>query len=98
MASLYFGGEKAEKSDAKKNLMQHAASVFDGRFTVCFDSDDGGNHIVLVLEVADPSDNLDPFLTQTLHSAKWMGWRYIILKVPAGYIDAILEAPKRDDY
>jgi len=46
MASLYFGGEKAEKSDAKKNLMQHAASVFDGRFTVCFDSDDGGNHIV----------------------------------------------------
>ena len=41
-------GEKTDKEEAKKALMQHAAGVFDGRFTVRFESDDGGNHIVSV--------------------------------------------------
>ena len=91
-------GEKSDKDEAKKALMQHAAGVFDGRFTVRFESDDGGNHIVLVLEVEEPSEQLPNFLSDALWDSKWMGWRYIIKKVPPGYIDAILEAPTRDDY
>jgi hypothetical protein len=91
-------GEKADREDAQKNLMRHVAGVFDGRFTVRFESDDGGNHIVVVLEVEDPSKSLEPFLRESLLDAKWMGWRYMIKKVPFGYIDAILEASKRDDY
>ena len=96
MASLYFSGAKAEKEEAKKQLMQHAAGLFDGRFTVRFESDDGGIHIVLFLEVEKPSESLDPFLGQALHTAEWMGWRYMIIKTPPSYIDAILEVEKRD--
>ena len=91
-------GQKADKDIAQKELMMHVAGVFDGRFTVRFESDDGGNHIVAVLEVEEPSKKLDPFLIDALHEAKWLGWRYIIKKVPIGYIDAILEAPVRKDY
>jgi len=91
-------GEKSNKDEARKELMRHAAAVFDGRFTVRFESDDGGNHIVLVIEVEEPSKQLDPFLSDALWDSKWLGWRYLIKKVPVGYIDAILEAPKRDDY
>lgn len=91
-------GHKSDKEEAKKKLMQHAAGVFDGRFTVRFESDDGGNHITLILEVEEPSKSLDSFLCDALFEPKWMGWRYIIKKVPPGYIDAILDAPKRDDY
>ena len=98
MANIYFSGEKAEQETAKKKLMQHAAAVFDGRFTARFESDDGGSHIVLVIEVEEPAEPLDSFLRESLSEPKWMGWRYIIKKVPPGYIDAILEAPQRDDY
>ena len=91
-------GEKSDKAEAVKKLMMHAAGVFDGRFTVRFESDDGGTHITLIVEVEDPNENLDPFLVDTLGHTKWMGWRYIIKKVPPGYIDAIIEAPERKDY
>ena len=92
-------GEKSEKLEAEKKLRMHTAGIFDGRFTVRFESDDGGTHIVVVLEVENPSDKLEPFLADALCGGKkWMGWRYIIKKVPPGYIDAILEAPVRDDY
>ena len=98
MANKYFNGEKASNEEAKKKLMQHAAGVFDGRFTVRFESDDGGSHITLIVEVEDPNEDLDPFLVDALGHTKWMGWRYIIKKVPPGYIDAIIEAVIRDDY
>ncbi len=91
-------GQKADKDEAVKKLMMHAAGVFDGRFTVRFESDDGGNHIVLIIEVEEPSKNIDPFLSDALGATKWMGWRYIIKKVPPGYIDAIIDAPERSDY
>ena len=98
MANIFFSGEKADKKEAKKQLMLHIAGVFDGRYTVRFESDDGGNHITLIIEVEEPSQTLDNFLSDAISFPKWMGWRYLIVKVPPGYIDAILEAPKRDDY
>ena len=98
MANIFFSGEKASREDAEKGLMQHAASVFDGRFHVRFESDDGGNHIVLILEVEDPSSTLPDFLRETLMEPKWMGWRYMIKKVTSGYIDAIILSTKKDDY
>lgn len=93
-------GEKSDKNEAERQLRMHTAGVFDGRFTVRFESDDGGTHIVVVIEVEEPSKSLDPFLSDALSigGKKWMGWRYIIKKVPPGYIDAILEAPVRKDY
>jgi len=90
-------GEKADKDEAIKKLMMHAAGVFDGRFTVRLESDDGGTHIVLILEREEPSENLEPFLTEALDTGKkLMGWRYIVKKVPPGYIDAVINAKKQD--
>ena len=68
------------------------------QFILRFESDDGGNHIVLILEVEEPSAPLDDFLRDALSEPKWDGWRYIIKKVPPGYIDAIVLSVKRDDY
>ena len=98
MANKFFSGKKASKEEAEKSLMQHAAGIFDGRFHVRFESDDGGNHIVLIIEVEEPSAPLDDFLRDALSEPKWDGWRYIIKKVPPGYIDAIVLSVKRDDY
>ena len=98
MANIHFSGEKAEKKEAKKQLMSHVADVFDGRYAVEFESDDGGNHITLFLEVQEPSETLDRALSEALWFPKWMGWRYLVIKVPIGYIDAILYVTKRDDY
>ena len=96
--SKHFSGEKASKKEAEKALMIHTAGVFDGRYTVKFDNDDGGAVINLYLEVDEPSQPLDEFLSQALFTPKWMGWRYVITKCPIGYIDAILDATKNDDY
>jgi hypothetical protein len=98
MTSRHFSGEKATKKDARKALMAHAAGIFDGRYTVKFDNDDGGSVINLYIEVEKPSGPLPKFLSEALFESKWMGWRYVITKCPPGYIDAILEAPERDDY
>jgi hypothetical protein len=98
MSSRHFGGEKAPKKEARKALMAHAAGIFDGRYTVKFDNDDGGSVINLYIEVEEPSQPLPTFLSSALFESKWMGWRYVITKCPIGYIDAILEAPERDDY
>ena len=98
MGSRHFGGEKAPKEEAEKQLRLHAAGIYDGRFTVKFEHDDGGSVLNLYIEVEEPSQRLDPFLTDALFQSKWMGWRYVITKCPIGYIDAILEAAPRDDY
>ena len=42
MSSRHFSGEKVTKQEARKALMAHAAGIFDGRYTVRFDNDDGG--------------------------------------------------------
>ena len=51
---------KASRRQAEKSLRQHVAGVCDLRFAVKFESDDGGNHICLYIEVDDPDSNLDP--------------------------------------
>jgi hypothetical protein len=98
MSSRHFTGEKASKKEAKKALMTHTAAVFDGRYTVKFENDDGGSVINLYLEVEEVSERLSPFLSDALWASKWMGWRYVITKCPMGYIDSILLAEKKDDY
>ena len=54
--------------------------------------------MMMILEVEDPSVPLSDFLRDSLSEPKWDGWRYIIKKVPPGYIDAIILCVKRDDY
>jgi len=98
MASRHFSGEKSSKEEAEKQLMLHAASIYDGRYTVKFESDDGGTVLNLYLEVKNPSDHLDEFLNDAFRMSKWMGWRFVVTKCPIGYIDAILNATKQEDW
>ena len=92
MANIFFAGEKASRQEAERSLRQHVAAVCDLRFTVKFESDDGGNHIVLYIEVEDPASVLDPGTRDAVCGpAKWEGWRYMVMKCPIGYIEAIVE-------
>tara|TARA_R110002020_G_scaffold256852_1_gene470520 strand:- start:3033 stop:3332 length:300 start_codon:yes stop_codon:yes gene_type:complete len=99
MANLFFRGEKASKPEAESALRTHVAGACDYRFTVKFESDDGGNLINLYLEVENVSQQLPSFIVESLYQPIWMGWRYVITKCPVGYIDAILERDRSgDDY
>jgi hypothetical protein len=85
-------GEKASKEEAIDSLTELIGSIYNGVYHVRNTSDDGGQIIELVVEV-------EPHLKDLLYvGSKWKGWRTLILKVPPGYIDAIILAVKRDDY
>lgn len=86
MADIFSGGKKAEKSEARKTLMNHIAENWMGTFGVDFYSDDGGNLIRAILEVEEPGDNLEKYVREKF-PAVWQGWRLVILKVPIGHID-----------
>jgi hypothetical protein len=98
MASRHFSGEKLSKDETIKKVTRYVVDIFDGRFTVKFDSDDGGTVLNVYLEVETPSLPLEGYLQDAFKHTKWHGWRYVVTKVPPGYIEAILEAPVRDDY
>lgn len=92
-------GEKASKEEAIESLTELIGSIYNGVYHVRTTSDDGGHILELVVEVEEPSKQLEPHLKDLLYvGAKWKGWRTLILKVPPGYIDAIILATKRDDY
>jgi hypothetical protein len=86
MADIFSGKSKAEKPEARKSLMNHIAENWMGTFGVDFHSDDGGNLIRAILEVEEPSENLEKYVREKF-PAKWQGWRLVILKVPIGHID-----------
>jgi hypothetical protein len=87
MANLYFNKKnKASQEDAKRSLMQYIAKVWEGRFTVDFWSDDGGNLIRAVLELDDPGQPLEGEFRLKFPPV-WEGWRMVVLKVPTGHVD-----------
>jgi len=85
MANLFWNDKKAPKQEAKKTLMEFIADNWTGGFTAAFHSDDGGEHIMAVLEMDDPNETMDPAL-RSKFGAKWMGWRLMVLKVPIGHV------------
>jgi hypothetical protein len=91
MANLYFASDKATKDEARKTLTEHVKSVCDHKTMVCFESDDGGSHIVIYVEVLVPSDPLPAFLRETLHHSKWLGWRQMVIKCPPGSIGTTIK-------
>ena len=86
MANLYFEGQKATKEEARKTFAEHVKSVCDKKHMVCFESDDGGAHLVVYVEVLVPSDPLPIFLREALHNSRWLGWRQMVIKCPIGSI------------
>ena len=91
MANIYFAGEKAPKEEARRELIKHVRSVCDLEHMVCFESDDGGSHIVIYVEVLVPSDPLSHFHKESLCMNKWMGWRQMVIKCPIGSIGTTIK-------
>ena len=98
MANKFWAGEKAKFEDAKRDLARTIVDIYDGHFDIRMESDDGGSHMTLYVEVEDPSEALThEGLYKFLYAhAKWQGWRFIMIKCPIGYIDAIIRAPKKE--
>ena len=96
MANIYFSGKKAPEEEAIAALEKHVRGVCDLVYAVRGESDDGGRHLTLYIEVEDTSEFLPPYLKDALHDVKWMGWRFMILKVPPGMIDVIFTNKRSD--
>ena len=58
MANLFWNDKKATQEEARKALMEYVAELWLARFTVNFNSDDGGQMIQAVLEF----DNTDEII------------------------------------
>ena len=94
-------GFKAPKQQAINALTLEISNYYGGRFEVIGAADDGGSLLEVQVEVPHVADSIEqqcpdfPFFDIW---PKWMGWRVVVAKVPPGYIDAITNAPERDDY
>ena len=101
MANIFFNGEKLPKQEAINTLTVEISNYYDGRYEVKAGSDDGGSVLEVFVEVPTPSQAiLEQCSDFPLFDIipKWAGWRCQVVKVPPGYIDAILLSPEIDDY
>lgn len=101
MANIFFAGEKLSKENAINSLTLEISNYYGGRYEVKTGSDDGGSVLEVFVEVATPSISLiDQIPDFPLFEIipKWGGWRCQVVKVPPGYIDAILLSTDPDDY
>jgi hypothetical protein len=101
MANIFFNGDKLSKQEAINSLTLEISNYFGGRYEVKTASDDGGSVLEVFVEVPTPSISIleqcpDFPLFEVI--PKWGGWRCQVIKVPPGYIDAIMLAPEADDY
>ena len=101
MANIFFSGEKMSKQEAINTLTLEISNYYGGRYEVKTGSDDGGSVLEVFVEVPTPSlailEQCPDFpLFEVV--PKWGGWRCQVIKVPLGYIDAILLSPEVDDY
>ena len=59
--SRHFSGEKLDKKETIKEVRKYVVDIFDGRFCVKFDNDDGGTVLNVYLEVETSSLPLEGF-------------------------------------
>jgi len=89
MANTFYTGEKAEKPEASRRLIESVSAIYDGKFGVVFQMDDGGSHLTLLLEVEHPGLQLEEqtenmLLLSLIKEPQWMGWRFVTLKIAPG--------------
>lgn len=100
MANIFFSGDKMSKQEAINTLTLEISNYFGGRYEVKTGSDDGGSVLEVFVEVPTPSlAILEQCPDFPLYEVvpKWGGWRCQVVKVPPGYIDAIVLAIDPDD-
>ena len=100
MANIFFNGDKLSKQEAINSLTLEISNYFGGRYEVKTGSDDGGSVLEVFVEVPTPSRPIAeqcPDFPLFDVIPKWGGWRCQVVKVPHGYIDAIILAIDPDD-
>jgi|TARA_R110000803_G_scaffold35225_2_gene76351 hypothetical protein len=98
MTSAYFAGEKDTKKQAIESASKLIRDYSECVFNVTVNSDGGGHVLEVMVEVQTPLQSvLDHHPDFPLFEIlpKWHGWRSVIMKVPIGYIGAIVH--RRDD-
>lgn len=91
MANLFFNKGKASKKEAQAELEKLLArDCPDLAYAIRFTSDDGGQVLEIAIEVDNPNENLGPDHPILPARTIWMGWRSVILKVPIGYIEGVM--------
>jgi len=99
MANIFFAGEKDSKEDAIKSVLDFVKNYCDCVSDAKVVSDDGGHILQIMVEVNDPSVALleqkeDFPLFEII--PKWHGWRAVVMKVPIGYIAAVVNSGSND--
>ena len=95
MANIFFAGEKESKEDAIKSVRGLVKDYCDCICEIKVVSDDGGRILQIMVEVPDPSKPLleqKPDFPLLEIIPKWRGWRAVVMKVPYGYINTIVNA------
>ena len=94
VTDINFTDERVSQEKAKVTI-EKAVKGTKYKCHAKFDSDAGGSHLVLYVEIGDPNDFTEHlsenFKSIFVSHSKWLGWRYIIMKAPYGYIDAFIK-------
>jgi hypothetical protein len=77
---LFVQKKKATKEEVEDKLHEICITNWDTEFRVLWQSDDGGNHVVVAFEGAPPEDSRE------LLDSPFLGWRLIRMVVPEGYL------------
>ncbi len=70
------------KKDILNLVIADVVDLTDGPFDVTFASDDGGTHIQIAIEHHEDAQKIVERFKTSMH-----GYRALVLKVPAGYLD-----------
>ena len=93
MANIFFNGEKASKAEAVASSRAHISNYSECVCESKVVSDDGGHILQIMVEVSEPALSLlsqHPEFPLSDLIPKWEGWRTVVLKVPPGYIAAVV--------
>ena len=77
---LFAQKKKATKEEVEDQLHDVCITNWDTEFRVLWQSDDGGNHVVVAFEGGAPEGSKE------LLQSPFMGWRLIRMIVPEGYL------------
>ena len=72
--------KKATREEVEDKITDVCIINWDTEFRVLFQSDDGGNHVVVAFEGAAPLESKE------LLKSPFMGWRLVRMIVPEGYL------------
>ena len=80
---------KASKKEVIAALYKNAVEWTDNKFIAVFENDDCGPHVAIKIE---RNEDDTTGLNSRPPDRRYMGWRYMFLSVPSGYLSAFYNA------